>query len=127
MVSDLFPKDVTNRNEQKFDWRLSLDHSAHVEIDGEDILQTDTHTPDPEKTTFGFFAIIGDPDQVSTIDKRDGSEYEVFDCPTEEADAIHVSEVRKLRAVCLGDPSSCEEIFFGGIEGKLIRLPEHVS
>ena len=107
-------------------WRLTLDHSAYTDEHGLNP-QTDKHTEDPSKTTFGFFSMIGDPDQVNTIDKRDGSPYEVFDCPNPDDDDKDVAKIRKLRAICLGDPSSCEDVFFGGIEAKLIRLPEHVG
>lgn len=121
---DLFPQNAI-AGDKEFDWRLTLDHSAYQDEEGL-TPQTDKHTEDPDKTTFGLFSMIGAPDQVGNIDKRDGSPYELFDCPQSDEHDKDVFKIRKIRAVCLGDPSSCEEVFFGGIESKLLRVPEHV-
>lgn len=121
---DLFPEGVIT-GDKEFDWRLTLDHSAYQDEEGF-TEQTNKHTEDPDKTTFGLFSMMGAPDQVGNIDKRDGSPYELFDCPPSDEHDKDVFKTRKIRAVCLGNPSSCEEVFFGGIKSKLLRLPEHV-
>ncbi|GMG36370.1 unnamed protein product [Aspergillus oryzae] len=80
---------------------------------------------DPNKKAFTWMAMVGEAEDVQSFDKRDGSHLEPFDCPdTHEEDF----GVQQAKAVCVGgtdEENNCEDIFHGGVEGTVVRLPAH--
>lgn len=70
---------------------------------------------------FGFVLIDGPKSAVTSLSKRDGSDYEFLDCPTG-------TERQTVRIFCNTDiagHSNCHEIFEGGVEGTVIKLPDN--
>lgn len=82
----------------------------------------DNSNPDPDNAGFGWVIIVGPKAAVTSFGKRDGSHMELFDCPTSRDDnGLHTA-----KAVCMHDRDACFEIFEGGVEGTIVRMPDHV-
>lgn len=68
---------------------------------------------------------IGPPDQVSSMDKRDGSSWELFDCLPGK-----LEKRQTARAICLDDSeeSNCKDIHLGehGVPGTIVEMPPGV-
>ncbi|KAJ9217970.1 CAZyme family GH18 [Paecilomyces variotii] len=80
---------------------------------------------DPNKHAFIWTIMVGEEEDVQSFDKRDGSHLELFDCPMTRPDDFGI---QKAKAVCIGGTDSknnCEDIFKGGVEGTIVRLPSH--
>ncbi|GME43871.1 Glycosyl hydrolases family 18 [Neofusicoccum parvum] len=77
---------------------------------------------EPNKSAFGF-VVITSPDEVQvSLDKRDGSHWEVFDC----FDAVSEDE-QTVRMVCTdySEDSNCHKIHLGhGVPGTIVEMPE---
>ncbi|KAJ5158854.1 uncharacterized protein N7500_008505 [Penicillium coprophilum] len=54
---------------------------------------------DPNINAFAWIVVVGEPEDVQSFDKRDGSHLELFDCPDTEADDF---SIQKLRAAYVG-------------------------
>lgn len=66
--------------------------------------------------------MVGCPADVQSLDKRDGSHLDVFDCPDTHPDDFGV---QSLRAVCTEESpdNNCQDILLGGAENTVLRLP----
>ncbi|KAJ3578860.1 hypothetical protein NPX13_g1706 [Xylaria arbuscula] len=77
---------------------------------------------DPENAPFGF-VVLTSPDELQvSLDKRDGSHWEVFDC----FDAVTEGE-HTVRMMCtdLSDTSNCNKIHLGhGAPGTIVEMPQ---
>ena len=77
---------------------------------------------DPNDAAFGFI-ILTSPETIQvSLDKRDGSHWEVFDCFDATSEAEHT-----VRMVCTdGSPeSNCDKIYLGnGVPGTILEMPE---
>ena len=77
---------------------------------------------DPEDAAFGFI-ILTSPETIQvSLDKRDGSHWEVFDCFDAVSEAEHT-----VRMVCTDHSpnSNCDKIHLGkGVPGTILEMPE---
>jgi chitinase len=66
--------------------------------------------------------MVGCPSDVQSLEKRHGSHLDVFNCPDTHPDDF---SVQSLRAVCTEESpdNNCEDIFLGGAENTVLRLP----
>lgn len=66
--------------------------------------------------------VVGCDHDVQTLDKRQGSHLDVFDCPDTHPDDF---SVQSLRAVCTEESAdnNCQDILLGGAENTVLRLP----
>lgn len=76
---------------------------------------------DPNDAAFGFF-VMAAPETISTtLDKRDGSHWDLFDC----FDAVTEGE-HTIRMFCNGEweDSNCHKLFLGsGAPGTILEMP----
>ncbi|KAJ6052520.1 glycosyl hydrolases family 18-domain-containing protein [Penicillium canescens] len=77
---------------------------------------------DPNAASFGFVVITA-PDEVSvSLDKRDGSPWEVMDCVNTDSE-----EEQTVRLICTDDSetSLCHKIHLGhGVPGTILQMPD---
>ncbi|KAH7322711.1 glycosyl hydrolases family 18-domain-containing protein [Stachybotrys elegans] len=76
----------------------------------------------PEASAFGFVVMTGPDDKITTLRRRDGSHWELFDCH----DAVTEGE-QTVRMVCgnNGDDSNCGKIHLGhGAPGTIVSMPD---
>ncbi|KAK0647937.1 Killer toxin subunits alpha/beta [Lasiodiplodia hormozganensis] len=77
---------------------------------------------DPNKSAFGF-VIITSPEEIQqSLDKRDGSHWEVFDCFNSISE-----EEQTVRMVCTdySEDSNCNKIYLGhGVPGTILEMPD---
>lgn len=110
----LFP-DPPNEEEAESDYQLKVDNTWGG---AEDLPFAKT----PEHSAFGFI-IMTSPDELqTTLDKRDGSHWEVFDCH----DSVSQEE-QTVRMVCTdrSENSNCDKIYLGhGAPGTIVEMPE---
>ncbi|RSL60097.1 hypothetical protein CEP53_005571 [Fusarium sp. AF-6] len=110
----LFP-DPPNEEEAESDYQLKVDNTWGG---AEDLPFAET----PEHSAFGFI-IMTSPDELqTTLDKRDGSHWEVFDCH----DSVSQEE-QTVRMVCTdrSENSNCDKIYLGhGAPGTIVEMPE---
>jgi chitinase len=78
---------------------------------------------DPNESGFGWVIMTGPEEDLTSLDKRDGSHWELFDCPDRET----ITEDHRItvRAVCADDSidSNCHKIFNGGIPRTVVEMP----
>lgn len=110
----LFPN-PPNEEEAESDYQLKVDNTWGG---AEDLPFAET----PEQSAFGFI-IMTSPDELqTTLDKRDGSHWELFDCN----DAISEGE-QTVRMVCTdrSENSNCDKIYLGhGASGTIVEMPD---
>ncbi|UKZ78670.1 hypothetical protein TrVFT333_006416 [Trichoderma virens FT-333] len=78
---------------------------------------------DPETSPFAWVVMVGPPESVQSLDRRDGSFLETFDCPNPDPEDY---SVQTFKAVCLAesDDHDCEDLLLGdGAYGTIARLP----
>ncbi|OAL43395.1 hypothetical protein IQ07DRAFT_593170 [Pyrenochaeta sp. DS3sAY3a] len=69
---------------------------------------------------FGWYIMSGPENEFSSVNKRDGSHWEFFDCDNT------VGESRQtIKAVCTdsSEKSNCDLIFKGGVESTVVEMP----
>lgn len=71
---------------------------------------SDTPGTDPNKKSFSWMIMVGDPSDVQSFSKRDGSHLELFDCPNTDPDDY---SIQVAKAVCTSDApdNNCEDIY----------------
>ncbi|KAJ4319636.1 hypothetical protein N0V84_006272 [Fusarium piperis] len=110
----LFP-DPPSEKEAESDFQLKVDNTWGG---AEDLPFAES----PEHSAFGFI-IMTSPDELqTTLDKRDGSHWEVLDCN----DAVSQEE-QTVRMVCTdrSENSNCDKIYLGhGAPGTIVEMPE---
>lgn len=77
---------------------------------------------DPEDAEFGF-VVLASPEEIqTTLDKRDGSHWDVFDCFDDKTE-----EPQTVRMMCTDDSvsSNCHKIHLGhGPVGTIVEMPK---
>ncbi|MCJ1355899.1 MAG: hypothetical protein MMC33_005891 [Icmadophila ericetorum] len=76
---------------------------------------------DPEDATFGFFVLTSPTTLQQSLDKRDGSHWELFDCFDSVGEEEHT-----IRMFCNDDTttSNCDGIYLGhGVPGTILEMP----
>ncbi len=82
----------------------------------------DTADDEPNDATFGF-AVITSPEELQiSLDKRDGSHWELFNCNDAESE-----EEQTIQMFCtdVSDYSNCHKISLGhGVPGTILEMPK---
>jgi chitinase len=93
-------------------WALTVD-------DGNSVIAPD-YSLDPDDHAFGWHIFSGPEDKVTTLDKRDGSDWEVFDCEETKHEGR-----QSAKMVCRSDSpdSNCNIIWKGQVERTIIEMP----
>lgn len=109
----LFP-DPPDEESADSDWKLKVDNTWGG---AEDLPFAET----PESSAFGFVVMTSPEELQVTLDRRDGSHWEVFDCNDAVTDGEHT-----VRMVCTdrSENSNCEKIHLGhGARGTIVDMP----
>ncbi|KAH8812331.1 family 18 glycosyl hydrolase [Xylogone sp. PMI_703] len=112
-VDNLFPGGVPSTDKQS----LKLDVDPDLGEGG--------NSEDPELHAFGMVLMSGPSTEITSFDKRDGSHWEIYDCPEEKHDGRQT-----VKAVCTDDSadSNCGVIFTGtGVKYTVVELPRGCS
>jgi len=76
----------------------------------------------PNDAAFGFF-VMSSPQEIQiSLDKRDGSHWELFDCFDDETEGEHT-----IRMFCgdISSTSNCDKIGLGhGVPGTILEMPK---
>lgn len=116
-LSYLFPDPPPVTDPVKWDLQLLGGYTSST---GETVSKNPT--ADPASSAFGFVLISGSKDVVSSFSKRDDSHIEILNCSSITSDERQVA-----RLICTNDgqDSNCDDILHGGLEGKVVRMPEN--
>ena len=113
-LDDLFPSPPP-ADSAKAEYKLKTDPTYGGAV-------TTPVADDPQQAAFGFI-VLTSPDTIQvSLDKRDGSHWEVFDC----FDATSEEE-QTIRMLCTDDShnSNCNKIYLGkGVPGTILEMPE---
>ncbi|OHW96641.1 glycosyl hydrolases family 18 protein [Colletotrichum incanum] len=114
-LEDLFPNPPTSDNvDTNFDLKVDSTWGG-VESGGSD-------DADPGDAAFQFYVLVAPEEIQTSLDKRDGSHWEVFNCN----DAVSEDE-QTVQMIYTNDSdeSNCDNIFKGlGAEGTIIQMPQ---
>lgn len=97
------------------DFKLDVDNTWG---DGE----ADTQTSEPNDSSFGFIVLTSPEELQTTLDKRDGSHWELFNCN----DAVSEEE-QTIQMFCtdVSEDSNCHKISLGaGVSGTILEMPK---
>lgn len=111
-LADLFPTPGPSTDSQT--WNIELDLTMGGAATSANPSQ------DPNQNSFGWYIMSGPSDEITTLDKRDGSHWDVYDC---EHDGV---ERQTAKAVCIdeSDEANCGIIWKGrGVAETVIELP----
>jgi chitinase len=115
-LKNLFPTPGPDSDKQK--WKVELDPS----MGGAD--PTPESSTDPDDNSFGWYIMSGPLNELVSFSKRDGTHWELFDCPTATADH---DRRHTVRAVCMTEgsqDSNCGDIYLGdGVTGTVVEMP----
>lgn len=114
-LSKLFPNPPQGDNVDT-DFELQVDNTW-----GDGIADT-SDANDPDDSTFGFVVITSPEELQVSIDKRDGSDWEVFGCK----DAV-TEEAQTIQMFCtdISETSNCYKISLGhGVPGTILEMPK---
>ncbi|KAF6812686.1 glycosyl hydrolase family 18 [Colletotrichum sojae] len=114
-LENLFPKPGPSTDKQK--WDVKIDPTTG----GAD--PTPEESTNADKNSFGWYIMSGPRDELTSLNKRDGSHWELFDC---EAGALHEKR-QTVRAVCTDDSeaSNCGLIHEGqDVAETVVEMPE---
>ncbi|KAI8197977.1 Mutanase, partial [Colletotrichum sp. SAR 10_65] len=114
-VENIFPHPGPSTDKQT--WDVKLDPT----MGGAD--PTPEESTNADKNSFGWYIMSGPEDELTSLNKRDGSHWELFDC---EAGALHEKR-QTVRAVCTdnSDESNCGLIHKGrGVAETVVEMPE---
>jgi len=102
----------------------NVDTNFDIKVDntwGDGHADTSTKN-DPDQATFGFW-VLTSPEQLQiSLDKRDGSHWEVFNCN----DAVSEEE-QTVQMICtdVSEQSNCGKISLGhGVPGTILEMPK---
>ncbi|RYN58904.1 hypothetical protein AA0114_g1804 [Alternaria tenuissima] len=110
-LKNLFPTPGPDSNTEKI--TIKVDQTMGGQI-------TPGNSNDPDDHAFGFYIMSGPEDEITTVNKRDGSHWELFDCDNT------VGENRQtVKAVCTdsSENSNCDIIFRGSLEHTVVEMP----
>ncbi|WPH03961.1 glycoside hydrolase, protein [Acrodontium crateriforme] len=113
-LEDLFPSPPTGDN-------IAVDTNLRIDDTWGDGTKPSNGADDPAHATFGFVVLASPQELQVSLDKRDGSDWEVFNCN----DAIS-EEAQTVQMYCRNsDTTNCDQIHLGhGAEGTIIEMPE---
>jgi chitinase len=99
-------------DKDKQTWALSVD-------DNKLLFETD-FSLNPDEHAFGWHIFSGPEDKVTTLDKRSGSDWELFDCDTTKHEGR-----QSAKMVCMSDAEdhNCGTIWKGQVERTIIEMP----
>ncbi len=101
----------------------------HIGADEDQDFQIDVHDGDgrgsihPNDNTFGWHIMSGPPEQLTNLNKRDGSHWEVYGCDPQNHEGV-----QSARLVCTRDRDSdhnCDDILLGGVADTVVEMPPH--
>ncbi|GAB1217038.1 hypothetical protein ATERTT37_006259 [Aspergillus terreus] len=71
---------------------------------------------------FFFVLVDGPPDAVTNVNQRDGSHLEFV-----TGGVHHGQAAQTAHFVCMdhSENSNCDDLYFGGLEGKILRMPDN--
>ena len=106
-LQNLFPSTPPDTNQN--DWQIDVDH-----------IDDSSRDDDADRNAFGWHIISGPQQAVTSMDKRDGSHWELVGCDAEKHEGR-----RTVQAVCTDDSeqSNCDYIFRGGVAATVVRMP----
>ena len=114
-LKNIFPKPGPNSDKQK--WNVKLDQS----MGGADT--TPKTSIDADKNAFSSYIVSGPSNELTSLNKRDGSRWELFDCE----DAAKENRRHTVRAVCTTDGlenSHFKDIHLGtGVAETVVEMP----
>ncbi|KAI3537270.1 glycosyl hydrolase family 18 [Colletotrichum abscissum] len=113
-LENIFPHPGPGTDEQR--WQVELDPT----MGGAD--PTPEESTNADKNSLGWYIMSGPKAELTSLDKRDGSHWELFDC---EPGANHEGR-QTVRAVCTDSSyeSNCGVIHEGhGVAGTVIEMP----
>ncbi|KAH8895448.1 glycoside hydrolase [Thozetella sp. PMI_491] len=103
--------------EYLFDETIETDEDQEFDIDVD--VEHDHQDQHPNANSFGWHIMSGPPDQLSNINKRDGSHWEVYGC-----DPARHEGVQSARLVCTRDKNhNCDDIRMGGVADTILEMP----
>jgi chitinase len=108
----LFPKPGPSTDKQK--WKVDIDNT----MGGQEAPSTDNN---PDLNSFGWHIMSGPSDEITSLNKRDGSHWEVYEC-----DEILHEGRQEAKMVCTDDSeaSNCGIIGTGrGVAETVIEMP----
>ncbi len=108
-LSNLFDEQIGSDEDQSFDIQV---HDG----DGRKSIS-------PNDNTFGWHIMSGPPEQITNLNKRDGSHWEVYGCDPENHEGV-----QSARLVCTRDRNSehnCDDILLGGVADTVVEMPPH--
>ncbi|KXH60486.1 glycosyl hydrolase family 18 [Colletotrichum salicis] len=114
-LENLFPDadDIPESDEQSFGVEVDPTMGGRKSGSGSD---------NPNLNSFGWHIMSGPEEQISSIDKRDGSHWEVFDCDEEFHDG---RQHAKLVCTDESEDSNCATLFKGGVPNTVLEMPDH--
>jgi len=91
-----------------------------IQIDKTITQPSDPGHSDPNSNGFAWHIMDGPLDELSNLDKRDGAHWELFDCDPESHEGR-----QKAKIVCTdhSEDTNCHELWLGGIETKVLKMP----
>lgn len=104
----------------------NVDTDFQLEIDdtwGTGTSKTNEDGSDPGDAAFNFVVLASPEDLQVSLDKRDGSHWDILNC--EDTDAV-IEEPQTVRMVCtdMSPDSTCYKIGLGhGVPGTILRMP----
>ncbi|KAK3337685.1 glycosyl hydrolases family 18-domain-containing protein [Cercophora scortea] len=108
-------KDPPKGNNVDADFKLNVDDTW-----GSGTVKGDDDTPND--AAFGFFVMASPQELQTSLDKRDGSHWELFDCVDDGSE-----EAQTIRMFCNDDSSesNCGDIGLGhGVPGTILEMPK---
>lgn len=111
-LDHLFNKEDLGPETDKQSWALTVD-------DGQNPLTPD-YSRDPDDHAFGWHIFSGPEGKVTTFSKRDGSDWEVFDC-----DETKHEGRQSARMVCgsTSENNNCDVIWKGQVARTIVEMP----
>ncbi|KAM7209977.1 glycoside hydrolase [Rhypophila decipiens] len=105
--------------EYLFDEKIDSGEEQEYDIDV-DIGKSDKNQH-PNENSFSWHIMSGPASQLTNLNKRDGSHWEVYDC-----DPAQHEEVQTARLVCTkgaGEDHNCDAIHQGGVPDTVLEMP----
>ncbi|KAK3690444.1 glycosyl hydrolase family 71-domain-containing protein [Podospora appendiculata] len=117
-LKNLFPGVGPEHDADKQRWHVELDPSMGS---ADPTPETSTNAND---NSFGWYIMSGPADELTSLNKRDGSHWELFDCH----DALDETRRHTVRAVCTTHgavDSNCNNIHLGnGVAETVVEMPQ---
>ncbi len=80
----------------------------------------------PNDNSFGFWVMSGPENELTSLDKRDGSDWHVYDCDDEPHEGEQTARLVSTREYKGPGNHNCDKIYKGtGVKDTIIELPPH--